>query len=143
MKSKVRNVLTLLFAVSLLVLLPIFLLHVKPIEVTIPEITRAEVVAQEEKQQKEAHATAMRAWTRRLYACEVDEDCIIVDKDPCGCLIGPSGVTAINAEKTLEFNQRFQSTITKACPDEQPSTEKECSESARAVCQSGTCRIVY
>lgn len=143
MKSKVRNVLSLVFAIVLLGLLPVFLARVKPIEVNIPEVTRAEVVAQEEKQQKEAQANAMRAWTRRLYACEVDDDCIIVDKDPCGCLIGPSGVTAINADRTLEFNKRFQNTITKACPDTPPSTEKECGDTARAVCQSGTCRIVY
>ena len=104
MKSKIRNILTLSFAVVLLLLLPIFLLRVQPIAVNTPVITRAEVVAQEEKQQKEAQATAMRAWMRRLYACEADEDCIIVDKDPCGCLSGPEGVTSINASFSLEFS---------------------------------------
>lgn len=143
MKSKIRNILTLFLAAVVLLLLPIFLLRVRPIPVDIPVVTRAEMIAQEEKQQKEEIQSAVRAQIRRLYTCEVDEDCIIVDKDPCGCLIGPSGVMAINAEKTLEFNRRFQSAMAKACPDTQPSTEKECSASARAVCQSGLCRIVY
>ena len=143
MKSKIRNILTLFFAGILLLLLPVFLLRVQPIEVNTPVITQAEMIAQEEKQLKEEQQSAVRAQIRRLYTCEVDEDCIIVDKDPCGCLIGPAGVMAINADKTLEFNRRFQSAMAKACPDVAPSTEKECSSSARAVCQSGLCRIVY
>lgn len=144
MKRKTRDSIALLCALVLLVLLPFFLSHTSPIVVELPEIKQEEVLAQEEKEQKKAQVKAVRAKTRKIYACETDEDCIIVDKDPCGCLIGPAGVTAINALYTLEFNSVIlKNVVAQTCPDTAPSTEKECSPGAQAVCQANTCKIVY
>lgn len=144
MNRKMRDRIALFCAFVLLALLPFFLSRTRPIAVDLPEISKEEVVAQEEKEQKKAQVKAVRAKTRKIYACESDEDCIIVDKDPCGCLIGPAGVTAINALYTLEFNSmNLQNVVAKTCPDTAPSTEKECSATAQAVCQAQTCKIVY
>lgn len=139
MKNKIKAVLYLLSAVGVLALVPVFLSKDAPIEVVIPSLSLQEMNAQEAKQKEQA----TRAIVRRMYRCEVDEDCIIVDKDPCGCWAGPSGVTAINVGYTLEFNKMNEKSLAKACPDTAPSTEKECSPSAHAVCKSKVCRIAY
>jgi adenine-specific DNA glycosylase len=86
---------------------------------------------------------AAKKVARRMYRCETDEDCVIVDKDPCGCWVGPSGVTAINVAYILDFNKMTQKSLAKTCPDTEPSVDKECSPSARAVCKEKVCRIVY
>ena len=143
MNSKIRDVVAVICALLLLSSLPTFMARKKPIEVSLPQMNPQEVVAKEELQQKQAQAVALQSKLRRIYACTIDEDCIIVDKDPCGCLIGPSGVTAINAMYTLEYNQLTARPVTTTCPDTTPSTEEECSPSAMAVCVSKMCRIAY
>lgn len=143
MKNKLKNLLLLACAGCVLVLIPVFFTQDKPIEVTIPTLTEKEFTAQQETQQKAAQATAQKARVRRVFRCQADEDCIIVDKDPCGCLIGPEGVTAINASYTLDFDKMQSRAVTKACPDRAPSQEKECSPSAVPVCRENVCRIAY
>ncbi len=143
MNSKTRDIIALISAIVILGSLSSFLARIKPIEVDLPQLSQEEVVAQEEIKQKQEQAAAMQSKMRRIYACTLDEDCIIVDKDPCGCLIGPQGVTAINALYTSEYNQLTTRSVTTTCPDVTPSTEQECSSSAIPICMSGTCRIAY
>ena len=143
MRSNLKEFFFLICAGLILASLPLFWANQHPIEVSLPQVSQADVEAQKERQQKEAVAAAARDRVRRVAACEADEDRIIVDKDPCGCLIGPQGVTAINALHTLEFNKMQSQVIAKTCPDTEPSTEKECSETAQAVCSNGFCKIVY
>lgn len=143
MKDKLKSVLWLVCAVCVLASIPVFLSKDNPIEADVPTLTLEEVTQQEEAQQKTAQASAKKAKVRRVFRCQADEDCIIVDKDPCGCLVGPEGVTAINAEYTLDFNRMQSQALTKACPDREPSHERECSPSAEAVCQENVCKIVY
>jgi len=143
MKSKIKALLLLVCAACALVLIPVFLSKDKPIEVNMSFVRLQDVQKQEQQQQKAAQVTAKKNRVRRILHCQTDEDCIIVDKDPCGCLAGPEGVTAINAEYTLDFDKMHASLMTKACPDGEPSREKECSPDARAVCQENMCKIVY
>ena len=144
MNAKIKDIFSLVCAVFLLVLLPFFLARTRPAAVELPQITQEEVSLREEQKQKKAQVAAVRAKTRKIYACETDEDCIIVDKDPCGCLIGPAGVTAINAMYTLEFNNLvLKEVVAKTCPGTTPSTEKECGPTAQAVCQAKICKITY
>lgn len=143
MKNKFKNLLLLMSAGCVLVLIPIFFVQDKPIEVTLSTLTEKEFTAQQETQQKAAQATAQKARVRRVFHCQADEDCIIVDKDPCGCLIGPEGVTAINASYTLDFNKMQSKAVTKACPDRALSQEKECSPFAVPVCRENVCQIAY
>ena len=143
MKNKVRNILYIGLALFVFALIPVFLTQSNPMQVDLPKLNLQEVEAQEQAQQKAAQATAQRALARKMFQCEKDEDCIIVDKDPCGCLVGPSGVTTINVEYTLQFTQKQSNSIAAACPDGEPSQEQECSPSARAVCREQVCKIVY
>jgi len=123
----------------------------KPIEVNMPVFTKdmvEELQAQNaSEEQKRQHAAAVRNRAElegKIYSCQTDDDCIIVDKDPCGCLRGPEGVTAINAAWSLEFStlveRQFSSGST--CPST-GSTEKECSATAAAVCQKNHCKIIW
>lgn len=143
MKTKLKALLLLACAGCVLVSIPVFLAKDNPIEVNMPSLTDAEASAREEAQQKAAQASAHKAKVRRVFRCETDDDCIIVDKDPCGCLVGPEGVTAINAAYTLEFNKMQSGMLAKACPDSAPSQEKECSPSAQPVCRENVCQISY
>lgn len=143
MKNKIKAFLLLACAACVLVSIPVFLSKDNPIEVTVPTLTLSEVTQQEEEQQKAAAVSAKKAKVRRVFRCQTDEDCIIVDKDPCGCLVGPEGVTAINAAYTLDFNRMQSQALTKACPDRAPSQVRECSPSAQAVCRENVCKIVY
>lgn len=143
MKNKLKNIIYACLAGIVVLLIPLFLSKERVIEIDLPTLELQELVAQEEAQEKVAQQSAKQAVRRRIVQCSADEDCIIVDKDPCGCLIGPSGVMAINATRTLEFNKIYSKTVTKACPDREPSTEKECAPSARAVCRANTCKIAY
>lgn len=143
MKNKLKSLLLLVCSAVVLVLIPVFLSKDNPIEVTLPTLTLQEVTEQEAEQQKAAQASAKKAKVRRVFRCQTDEDCIIVDKDPCGCLVGPEGVTAINASYTLDFNKMQSQALTKACPDREPSQVRECSPSAEAVCRDKVCKIIY
>lgn len=143
MKGKIKAACLLVCAFGALLLIPVFLSKDEPIEVSVPLLDAAQMEAQEEQAQKAAEQAAEQAKRRRMYSCTVDEDCIIVDQDPCGCLVGPKGVTSINAAYTLDFNKQQSNLITKACPEGEPSTEKECSPTARAVCEQNYCKIVY
>ena len=143
MKKNLRNILYFCLAFLVLAAIPLFLMHPAPATVDLPTLSLQELEEQEQAQQKAAQVSAQRALERRMFHCEIDDDCIIVDKDPCGCLVGPSGVTAINAAYTLQFSQKQARPIAKACPDGEPSQEQECSPSARSVCQEKVCKIVY
>lgn len=143
MKTKLKALFLLICAGCILASIPVFLSKDNPIEVSMPVLTEQQASAQEEAQQKAAQVSAKKAKVRRVFGCQTDDDCIIVDKDPCGCLIGPEGVTAINASYTLEFNKMQSNVLAKACPDRAPSREKECSPLARAVCRENACQIDY
>lgn len=143
MKAKLKAACLLICALGILLLIPVFLSKDEPITVSVPLLDAAQMEAKEAQEQKAAEQAAAQAKRRRLYSCTVDEDCIIVDKDPCGCLVGPQGVTAINAAYTLDFNKQQSNLITKACPEGEPSMEKECSPTAQAVCEQNYCTIIY
>ena len=143
MKAKLKAACLLVCALGILSLIPVFLSKDEPITVSVPLLDVAQMEAKEAQEQKAAEQAAAQAKRRRLYSCTVDEDCIIVDKDPCGCLVGPQGVTAINAAYTLDFNKQQSNLITKACPEGEPSMEKECSPTAQAVCEQNYCTIIY
>ncbi len=143
MKLKIKEAMLLVCALAALGAIPLFLSKDNPIEVSVPVLDAAQLAAKEAKAQKEAAESAVQAAMRRMVSCSVNEDCIIVDKDPCGCLVGPEGVTAINAAYTLDFNKFQSNSLTKACPEGAPSVERECSPSAQAVCQENVCRISY
>ena len=115
----------------------------KPIEIDMPSFTREELAAKKQEAAKEARAVQRKNKMVKMYSCQTDEDCIIVDKDPCGCTIGPKGVTAINVAYLADFDELNNTPFgTKTCP-EKASTEKECSLSARAVCEAKHCKITY
>ena len=143
MKYKIKELLLLCCAVGVLALLPLLYSKDQPIEVNVPALNSKEMDVKAEEQHREAAAAAVKAQVRRMYRCQTDEDCIIVAKDPCGCLVGPSGVTAINAEYTLDFNKMQSNLVAKACPDRAPSTERECSPDAQAVCVENVCKIRF
>lgn len=115
----------------------------KPIEIDMPSFTQEELAAKKQEAAKEARAVERKNKLAQLYTCKTDEDCVIVDKDPCGCAAGPKGVTAINLAYLPDFDSLNNTPFgTKTCP-EKASTEKECSLSARAVCQAKRCKITY
>lgn len=144
--NKIKNILLIAATTGVVFLIPLFLAHDSPIEITIPQLDGQELAAKKEateQAEKQAAKQAQReALLRRIYACQEDEDCIIVDKDPCGCAVGPAGVVAVNVNLITEFNAINSNQVTKACPDT-VSTEKECGESAQAVCRARTCKIIY
>ncbi len=146
MSHKIRDMFLLICSGLVLVSLPIFLTHLSPIHVDLSQGTQKDTAESEEaaasRQTPQSKAAALKAKLQKISSCEIDEDCVIVDKDPCGCFAGPSGVTAINALHTLEFDKMQSHAITKACPEIQ-STEQECSDTARAVCRDNTCKIIY
>lgn len=148
--NKIKQGLLLLFALGILASVPMFLARRTTIQTDMPALSKEEIIAnqadyEKQKSQQEAQQRARRAAKAKefIYACQTDSDCIIVDKDPCGCLVGPKGVVAINASRSLEFSQSLGNVMAKACPDGAPSTERECSPNARAVCQKKLCKIVY
>lgn len=143
MKFKIKEIILLVCALGALGLIPVFLSKDQPIEVSVPVLDLAQLEAKEAKQQQAAVESAEQAKMRRMVSCTVNEDCIIVDKDPCGCLVGPQGVTAINAAYTLDFNKLQSNLVAKACPEGAPSAERECSPSAQPVCLENVCRIAY
>jgi len=143
MKKAIMRVFLLTCTVAVLLLIPLFMSHDSPIQVKLPQLTTEELAAQKQEAAKQAQETARKAQLSRIYSCRQDEDCLIVDKDPCGCSVGPKGVVAININYITDFNALNSSRmITKTCSS-QVSTLKECSPSARAVCKARTCKIVY
>ncbi|MBP5403907.1 MAG: hypothetical protein J6Y17_02320 [Elusimicrobiaceae bacterium] len=143
MNKIIKNMLLILCTIGVMCLLPVFLLHDAPIPVDVVRLDMQELAAQKEAVAKAEKQARSQARVRRVYSCSVDEDCIIVEKDPCGCTIGPSGVTAINVNHILDFNSmNNQKSVTKTCP-EQVSKERECSPSARPVCKAKRCSISY
>lgn len=143
MKKLIKNVLCLCGAVLIGMLLSLLMRNSTPLDVEMPVLKEEEITAKEEAQQKASQASAVRAMQKRIFSCSVDEDCIIVDKDPCGCLVGPKGVTAINAAYTTDFNKLQEKNVTKACPEVSPSVSQECSPEAHAVCEARSCKIAY
>lgn len=147
----VRNMLLIVCGIGAILLAVLFFSRPQQIEASMPLLSEQivkenEAKAQEELQkQQAAEAARKRAeLEQRMYRCKEDDECIIVDKDPCGCLKGPKGVVAINSSYSLDFSnlmtKKFASM--EICPDN-ASTEKECSPSARPVCQANRCKIVY
>ena len=151
MNPKIKGIFLLVCAVFVLALAASFFTRSNPIEVQIPLVTRqmidenqAAIKSAEAKRQNAAAERKRAELEKRLYQCQNDNECIIVDKDPCGCLKGPEGVTAINSAMSLEFSRfmQGQSSVASVCPSV-ASTERECSASARPVCQQNVCKIVY
>ncbi len=142
MKKMIVNIALLSATIAVLGLTGLFLSNRFPISVNIARLDVEEMAAQKEAAAQAAKAAQRRAQLNRTVSCKADEDCIIVDKDPCGCAAGPRGVTAINVNYITDFNAINSQPSTKTCMDV-PSTEKECSPSARAVCRARTCRIEY
>ena len=151
MIKKIKSVFFLVCSVIVLLLALSFYFHAEKIEVQAPLLT-PEMAAEYQALQKEVEEKRQSAQAARLRAdmqlqvksCQSDAECIIVDQDPCGCLKGPEGVTAINASYALEFSRLVEKSFeqTTTCSDVS-STEKECSATARAVCQEKVCQIVY
>lgn len=143
MKKLIQNIWLLICAGVILVSIPLLLSHNQTIEVSVPRLTQEELAEKKKAADQAAKAAQRKHRANRMYACKEDDDCIIVDKDPCGCTIGPKGVTAINVNYITDFDALNNTPFgTKTCPDTS-SIEKECSPSAHAVCKSRTCKIAY
>ena len=150
MMNTIKQGLLLLCALGVIASVPMFLARRSTIETDMPALSSEEIIAAKEDYQRQVAEQEAQERARRVakaraanYACQTDSDCIIVDKDPCGCLIGPKGVVAINASRSLEFTQSLGNVMAKTCPEGAPSTQNECSPSARAVCRNKTCKIIY
>lgn len=143
MNKMIKNLVLAGAAVGVLLLIPLFLTHDVPTEVVnIPYLDAQELAAQREAAEQAAKQAQKEVRVHRVYTCQTDEDCIIVEKDPCGCAVGPKGVVAINVNFVTDFNELNKQPVTKACPDT-VSDEKECSENAEAVCRAHMCKIIY
>ncbi len=151
MSKKIKGLFLLVCAVAAILLAVFFYSHTEKIEANVPLVTpemvanyQKESQANAEKQQRAEEARQRNETQLRMVTCQTSEQCIIVDKDPCGCLSGPAGVTAINADYSLEFSRLIEKEFAEAktCPSV-GSTERECSASARAVCQENRCKIIY
>ena len=138
-----KKVFLLVLALAVLALIPVFLKNNQPVFVEVPEINVEEIQAKQEAQQKAAQEAMRRAKQRRMVACETDDECVIVDKDACGCLIGPKSVTAINISAMMEFNNMHKKSGAAKCPNREPSNEAECSITAHAACVNKACKILY
>ena len=158
MKKMIENLLLLAAITGIFVLIPIFLFNATPILVTVPPVSMEAVAVSKQRadaedeekaeQEKEAAERAAqeakyKALVKQVYSCKSDDECIIVDKDPCGCNIGPKGITAINVNAVSVFNLlNKQNTGMKVCP-ETLSTANECSARAYPACRAGSCKILY
>lgn len=140
------------FTAVVLILSIVFFRQNNPIEAEVPLFTMQE--ADEAKTQREQEAQKRQNMElarkrseidNKMTRCSSDDECVIVDKDPCGCLKGPSGVTAINGAFSLEFTNLMEKKFgtATACPSVAPSLERECSPTAEAVCREKHCKIVY
>ena len=151
MTNQLKSILLFCCALIVLFFALFFYSRIVPIEVPLIAVTKQRVAETQEerhlqasKRQKEALARQKAELEKKLYSCSSHEECIIVDKDPCGCLNGPEGVTAINSTMALEFSDFTRKQFSKAtsCPNV-GSLEKECSASARPVCLENKCKIIY
>ena len=143
MKKLITNSCLLICTAVVLILIPLFLSHDSPIPVDIVELDAAQLSAQKEAAAQAAKESAKQALIKRIYTCQMDEDCVIVEKDPCGCAVGPKGVVAINMNYIADFHRlNGTSMVTQACADTL-SQERECSPAAHGVCQAHTCKIAY
>lgn len=151
MSYKIKSLLFFIGAAVALMLAVYFFSKATPIEAQMSVLTKQmveenqEQIRREEAKRQNAEAARRKAALEaKLYQCTSDEECVIVDKDPCGCLKGPEGVTAINSSMSLEFSQMMEKHFSAAttCPSV-GSAERECSATAEAACQHGRCKIVY
>ncbi len=151
MNQMIKGVFLLACAFVAAVLAVSFFSRSQPIEVQIPLVTKqmveenqAQIQQEQQRRQHKLQAKKRAELEVRLYQCQSDEECVIVDQDPCGCLKGPEGVTAINAGLSLEFSRLMEKSYADAtaCPST-ASTQKECSPTAHPVCQQNRCQIVY
>lgn len=143
MKKMFSSVVLLTCTVVVLMLIPLFLSHDSPLQVDIPQLTKEELASQKEEAEKAEQEATRKARLSRIYSCKRNEDCLIVDKDPCGCAAGPKGVVAINVNHIIDFNALNSARIVAKACSSKVSTVKECSASARAVCKAHTCKITY
>lgn len=143
MKKIIKNTSLLVCAGVIAVLILLVLTNSAPIEINIPHITADELAAKKKEAAQAAKAEHRKQRLSKMYTCQTDEDCLIVDKDPCGCGVGPKGVTAINVGYITDFNEINNKTFGMISCPEKNSREKECSLSAHAVCQAKRCKIVY
>ncbi len=151
MNYKLKGLFLLICAACAGLLTVFFFSHAQPVEADMPLVS-SEMIAQNRDQQQEKARQRQNAESARRRAelenkmnqCSTNDDCIIVDQDPCGCLRGPEGVTAINSSFSLEFSRLTEKQFpnTTACPSV-GSSEKECSASAEAACVAGRCKIIY
>ncbi len=151
MNPKIKGLCLLICAAFVLVMAFSFFFRATPIEVQMPLVTKQMVEENqqaiknaEERRQSEAAQRRRAELQASFHRCQADSDCIIVDRDPCGCLKGPEGVTAINANMSLEFSRFLEkrAAVAEVCPSI-GSVERECSATARPVCQQNMCKIVY
>lgn len=151
MIQKIQGIVWLVCAAFVLILALSFFSRGTSIDASAPLVTvemvkekQSEIQAAAQHRQQEAAARRRAEMEERVRVCTADEQCIIVDRDPCGCFKGPEGVMAINSAMSLEFSQLVQAETSGStvCP-EVGSSEKECSSSARPVCQQNKCTIVY
>ena len=139
----IKNVFFIACTVIIILLIPFFLSHDSPIPVHIVQLDAQEIAAQKEASAQAEKQAQHQARIQRIYSCKTDADCIIVDKDPCGCAVGPKGVVSINVNYIVDFNNlNNRQSVTTSC-SEKLSKEKECSPSARAICKANRCSIHY
>lgn len=151
MNSKIKNIFLLACSAVVILLAVSFFSRADVIEVSAPLITKQDIEKYQEQQRAVQHQKQQTAEARRkaetrenIYKCETDDECIIVDKHPCGCLNGPEGVTAINGAYSFNFLTLVEQEFGQATRcGEVASTERECSATAHAVCESNRCRIDY
>lgn len=143
MNKKIKNIFLLVCTGVIVFAIPMLLSHHTPTQVDLVELDAQEIAVQKEAAAQAEKQAARQARAMRVYACSTNEDCIIVDKDPCGCSVGPKGVVAINVNHIVDFNaMNNQKSVTSTCA-EKVSQEKECSPSARPVCKARRCKIEY
>lgn len=143
MNKMIKNVFFIICTIGILFSIPLFLSHDSPIPVNLVKLDEQDLAAQKQIAAQAEKQAQRQARAARVYACNTDEDCIIVDKDPCGCSVGPKGVIAINVNHIVDFNAlNNQASVTTACP-ETISQQKECSPTARPVCKAHRCKISY
>ena len=142
MKKMIKNVFLFACTVGVVMLIPVFLSHDTPFPVELVQLDAEAIAAKKEAASQAARKAQQKERIRRVHSCQTDEDCIIVDKDPCGCAAGPEGVVAINVNYITDFQKINKTSGFKACP-EIISRERECSPSARGVCKANACKIAY
>ena len=142
MKKIIKNVFLLACAAGVVFLIPVFLAHDAPFPVDMVQLDAETIAAKKEAIAQAERQAQQKARIRRVYSCQTDGDCIIVDKDPCGCAVGPEGVVAINVNFITDFQNLNKTDTFKACSGS-VSKERECSPSARGVCEANMCKIVY